>query len=80
VRSDLSSTLDCEVLDDGRTSRLRSWAERRGVDPGLAGPPDLLLAYGSNASVAGLSRKLADSLDAAVVPVDKAALADLEAV
>ena len=80
VGVDLSSVLDCEVLDDGRVETLRTWAQRRGVDTEGLGAPELLLAYGSNASVAGLSRKLADGLPGCLMPVARATLADFEVV
>lgn len=80
VGVDLGSVLDCEVLDDGRVYSLRTWARRRGVDTEDLGAPELLLAYGSNASVAGLSRKLADGLHGCLIPVARATLADFEVV
>jgi hypothetical protein len=80
VGVDLSSVLDCEVLDDGRVRSVRAWAHRRRIDTEGLGSSELLLAYGSNASIAGLSRKLADSLHVAVVPLARAILADFEVV
>jgi hypothetical protein len=80
VGVDLTSVLDCEVLDDGRVTSLRNWARRRGVDTEDLGAPELLLAYGSNASVAGLSRKLAEGLHGCLIPVARATLADFEVV
>ena len=80
VRVDLGSALDCEVHDAGTVSKLRSWAEGRGIGIGRIDGPELLLAYGSNASVGTLSRKLADCLHASLVPVARAILADFEVV
>lgn len=77
---DLTSVLDCKVVDDGRVRSLRAWADRRGVETEGLAAPELLLAYGSNASAACLSRKLADCLDDALIPVAKATLADFEVV
>lgn len=76
----LSSVLDCEVLDDGTVRSLRAWAHRRGMDTEGLGAPELLLAYGSNASIAGLSRKLAGRLRTSLIPVARATLADFEVV
>lgn len=82
ARVALDSPLDCEVLDGGTVRTVRAWARRRALDtdPLEASPPELLLAYGSNASVAGLSRKLASDLDIAVIPVARACLADFDVV
>ena len=80
VGLDLSSVLECEVLDDGRATSLRAWAQRRGMDTATLGRTELLLAYGSNASIAGLSGKLADCLDTSVMSVARATLADFEVV
>ena len=80
VGVDLSSALRCEVVDDGTVHTLRAWAERRGIDAAGDDTPELLLAYGSNASIDGLSRKLADCLEASVVPVATATLTDFEVV
>ena len=80
VGVDLTSVLDCEVLEDGRVESLRTWAQRRGVDTDGLGAPELLLAYGSNASVAGLSRKLANGIHGCLMPVAKATLRDFEVV
>ena len=80
VGVDLRSVLDCEVLDDGSVKSLRTWARRRGVDTEGLGAPELLLAYGSNASAAGLSRKLADGLHGCLMPVAGGTLADFEVV
>ena len=78
----LESALDCEVLDEGTVRSVRAWARRRALDTdALEGAaPELLLAYGSNASVGGLSRKLAADLHAAVVPVARGRLADFDVV
>lgn len=80
VGVDLSSVLDCQVVDGGTVQSLHAWAEGRGTDLGHLRAPELLLAYGSNASVDGLSRKLADCLATSVIPVAKATLADFEVV
>ena len=80
VGVDVSSVLGCEVLDEGRVQSLRDWSTSRGVNIDRLDVPELLLAYGSNASIGGLSRKLADCLHASVVPVAKATLADFDVV
>lgn len=54
VGVDLSCASGCQVLDDGTAHSLREWAERRGI-PGSGESTSELLAYGSNASIDGLS-------------------------
>ena len=82
ARVSLSSVLDCEVRDGGAVRTVRAWARRRALDTGALerGAVELLLAYGSNASVAGLSRKLAADLHQSVIPVARACLADFDVV
>lgn len=80
VGVDLGSTLECEVMDGGTVQTVSAWAEGRGTALGPLRAPELLLAYGSNASVDGLSRKLAECLKTSVIPVAKATLADFEVV
>ena len=80
VRVALDSVLDCEMLDQGAVRTVRAWAGERGLDTDGLETTELLLAYGSNASVAGLSRKLAAGLDGTVVPVARASLADFDVV
>jgi hypothetical protein len=80
VGVDLSCASGCQVLDDGTVHSLRAWAERQGIPGSDESTPELLLAYGSNASVDGLSRKLAECLESAVIPVARATLADFDVV
>lgn len=80
VGVDLSSALACEVLDEGTVHSLRAWARGQGMEMDSDDTPELLLAYGSNASVDGLSRKLADCLHASAIPVARATLADFDVV
>ena len=80
VGVDLSSALSCKVLDNGKVRTLRAVAWRDGTDTGGLDTPELLLAYGSNASIEGLSRKLADCLNASPIAVAKATLADFDVV
>jgi hypothetical protein len=80
VGIDVRSALGCEVLEDGRVRTLREWATSRDMNVDGLDVPELLLAYGSNASVSGLSRKLADCLQTSLVPVAKATLSNFDVV
>lgn len=80
VGVDLASLPDCEVLDAGTVRSLGGWARRSGIDTDSLPAAELLLAYGSNASLSGLSRKLAGDLHRSLVAVARATLADFEVV
>jgi len=81
ISVDLQSPLDSQVLDEGRVCTLRACAVNSGVSSRqFAAPPMLLLAYGSNASLEGLSRKFSRRKEAAALPVARATLQDFDIV
>lgn len=81
VEVHLESPLESKVLDEGRVCRLSASARARGLPPEKAeAPPMLLLAYGSNASVEGLSRKFQQHKEVSVLPVARAHLQDFDIV
>jgi hypothetical protein len=76
---DLESPLDSPVLDRNGARSLRSYAKSQGVE--LQDMPTVpVLAYGSNASIAGLRRKFAGEIDSTVIPVAHARLTDFDIV
>ena len=81
VDVDLKSPLQSHVVDRGRLCTLEACAERRGLpSQSPEGPPMPLLAYGANASIEGLSRKLSAHGSAAVLPVARGTLHDFDIV
>jgi hypothetical protein len=81
VAVDLDSPLESVVADGSTRTTLRALAERRGtqcteLDDGC----ELVLAYGSNASVQGLSRKFSRDLERCLLPAARATLADFDIV
>jgi len=78
---DLRSPLESEVSDGKIRSTLGEWAKRHSVvTTGLDEPAEMLLAYGSNASVEQLSHKFAGCLETPLVPVARATLYDFDIV